>query len=270
MKRSRERGSSTADAVAIQTFAYPDPEALAEAARDLAVASIEKALEERGRACIVLAGGSTPRAAYALMARAIREKRLAVDRILWAFGDERWVPLDDERSNERMARQSLLTPIGAPPKSVLSWGAGSGEPVECARRYDATISRVLQDQGIDLVFLGMGADGHTASLFPDGVVHLGDGPSAPVSPDITGSAAAVRSETAGGWRLTLTPRALNASRLVAFLVEGEAKAAAFSRARAGDPRTPAAWIRAGETRFLVARNALGPENVNYGRDIRHA
>lgn len=256
--------------MAVQTFAYPDAEALAEAACDLAISSIETALEERSRACVVLAGGTTPRQAYVLMARAIQERRLAVDRILWAFGDERWVSVDDERSNERMARQSLLSPIGAPAQSVLSWGAGSGDPVECARRYGAAIGRAREGTGIDLVLLGMGADGHTASLFPDGVAHAVDGTSAPVSADIPGAVAAVRSETAGGWRLTLTPRLLSSARLVAFLVEGAAKAPALARARSGDPRTPAAWVRGKETRFLVARSALGPEYGEYGRDIRHA
>jgi len=254
--------------VTVQTFVYPDAGALAEAACDLAVGKIEEALAARGRACLVLAGGSTPRQAYSLLGREIIRRRLPVDRMTWLFGDERWVPVNDAQSNEGMARETLLGPIGAPEESVISWNAGTGDPVDCARRFAGAAHKAAGTP--DLLLLGMGADGHTASLFPDGVAHLADGGQARVSSDIPGYAAAVHSAAAGGWRLTLTPGALRASRAVAFLVDGALKAAALSRARSADPSTPAAWIRCPQTIYLVTRNALGPESVEYGRDTRHA
>lgn len=256
--------------MAVQTIAYPDAEGLAEGASSLALEKIQEALEERGRACLVLAGGGTPRAAYSLLAREIARRKLAVEKLLWLFGDERWVPVNDPRSNERMARETLLGPIGAPPRTVLSWKAGAGDPVECAGEYAAQVQRVAGDAVPDLLFLGMGADGHTASLFPDGVAHLPGGAKMPVARDIPGRAAAVHAESAGGWRLTLCPGALSSSRVVVFLVDGAEKASALKRALSGDPSTPSAWIRGGETLYLVTRNSLGPESVEYGRDIRHA
>jgi 6-phosphogluconolactonase len=234
------------------------------------MASIDEALRSRGRALIVLAGGNTPRETYRLLARAMAERRVLADRVTWLFGDERWVPVHDPQSNEGMARACLLDPVAAPPDTVISWEAGRGDPVECAARYSAKAREVMGGKEADLVFLGMGADGHTASLFPDATVHLSAGRSVAVGPDIPGFAAAVSSPTARGWRLTLCPGALSAARTVMFLVAGDEKAAALRRARAGDPATPAAWIRGNTTMFLVTRDALGPEAAEFGRDIRHA
>ncbi|HUI71724.1 MAG TPA: 6-phosphogluconolactonase [Spirochaetia bacterium] len=254
----------------VETLAYPDAEALAEAASTLAAHEIETALRERGRAVTILAGGSTPRETYRLLSRGIRSKNMPASALVWLFGDERWVPVTDPQSNERMARESLLDPIHAPAATVISWDAGAGEPVDCAARYAARAQAAMGGQSADLVFLGVGADGHTASLFPDGTAHLTSGSCVEVGPTIPGFAAAVQSRSARGWRLTLCPNVLNSARIVVFLVAGEEKALALQRARAGDPATPAAWIRGRRTVFMVTRDTLGPESPAYGRDIRHA
>jgi len=233
------------------------------------MAGIHEALLNRGRAVIVLAGGNTPRETYRFLARGVAEQKVPADRLVWLFGDERWVPVSDPQSNEGMARACLLDAISAPASTVISWGAGRGEPVDCASRY-ALNAREAMGGPADLVFLGMGADGHTASLFPDATVHLPAGRSVAVGPEIPGFAAAVSSPTARGWRLTLCPEALNAARAVMFLVSGNEKAAALRRARAGDRATPAAWIRGSTTLFMVTRSALGPEAPDFGREIRHA
>ncbi len=255
--------------MSVQTIAYPDPEALAEGACSRAMEKITEALARRGRALIVLSGGSTPRETYRLLGREIRARKVPVEQLLWLLGDERWVAPTAPRSNEAMARETLLDPVGAPSHTVLSWGAGSGDPVECARRYGERLKSLIEDQDPDIVFLGLGADGHTASLFPDGVAHLSEKESLSVGPGIPGLAVAVFAQSAQGWRLTLCPGVLNRGRTVMFLVSGEEKAAALDRTRSGDPATPAAWIRGGETLYLVTRNALGPETVSFGRDIRH-
>jgi len=256
--------------VTVDTLAFADADALAEGACAFAMEKIEEALQARGRALVVLAGGTTPRNTYHLLADALTAKRVPSKRLLWLFGDERWVPVDDPQSNEGMARESLLRPIKAPVSTVISWAAGSGEPVDCAMRYAEKARAAMKDGEFDLVFLGVGADGHTASLFPDGDVHLSAGSSRPVGPDVPGLAAAVSSQSARGWRLTLCPGALNRSRAVVFLVAGEEKAPALRRARAGDPATPAAWIRGRTTVYMATRSALGPEAPDYGREVRHA
>ncbi len=92
----------------------------------------------------------------------------------------------------------------------------------------------------------------------------------PVGPAVPGVAAAVRSQTAGGWRLTLCPLVFRDAAVVAFLVSGGEKVAALARARSGDTATPAGWVRGRATVFLVTRDALGPEAVDFGREVRHA
>jgi 6-phosphogluconolactonase len=135
---------------------HPDAEAAARAAADRVVATIERARGERGIAHIALAGGNTPRRSYEL---------LVADGLDWSsvhlwFGDERCVPPDDPESNYRMVRESLLEPAGNPADQVHRM-KGEIDAEEAVREYAAALPERL-----DLAFLGLGEDGHTASLFP--------------------------------------------------------------------------------------------------------
>ncbi len=239
-----------------------DPSDLADQAGELALDCIRQALDKRGKAAVILAGGNTPRATYAAIAAGMRRLELPLAGISWFFGDERWVSPDDPQSNEGMARASLLGPLGAPEPTIHSWRAGAGDPVDCAAAYGEAARGVVSD----ITLLGLGADGHTASLFPGSRARLPGGIARPVGPDLGGEAAAIEPSGGRGWRLTLCPGILRRSRRVVFLVTGPEKAAAFRRATGGDPSTPAAWIRGGETVFFATREVLD----DGGRDIRHA
>jgi 6-phosphogluconolactonase len=254
----------------VQTIVAEDTHALAEAARDLLGERIAEALAARGAARIILAGGTTPRETYSLLAARIRERGIPARKLAWFFGDERWVSRDDPQSNEGMARAALLQGIGAVEETIHSWKAGSGDPVECARLYGEELGRAPGAAAHDLVILGLGADGHTASLFPGAVAHLPGGARMPVGPDLPAAAAAVEAGAGKGWRLTLSPGMLKKARCVVFLVAGADKSEALRRVRAADPATPGAWIRGESTFYLVTRDAAGPEVPQYGRQIRHA
>jgi 6-phosphogluconolactonase len=256
----------------VQTVVTEDAEGLAEEAASFLVARLEAAVSSRGQARVVLAGGQTPRAAYRLLARKMVDRRVPVDRLSWFFGDERWVTRDNPESNEGMARECLLAPIGAPPECVHSWDAGDGDPVGKSRLYSELVGRAMGNaQSVpDVTVLGLGADGHTASLFPGAMARLPDGARVPVGPGVPSRAAAVEGDGARGWRLTLCPVFLSTSRYVVFLVAGKDKVEALRRARSGDPSTPGAWIRGAATRFIVTREAMGPERPDYGIAIRHA
>jgi 6-phosphogluconolactonase len=187
---------------------------------------------------VALSGGSTPRPAYALAAE-LRPDWSGTE--VW-WGDERCVPPDDERSNFRLAREALLDRLRVPPRAVHRI-QGELEPEEAALRYDQALRGVT----LDLVLLGLGADGHTASLFPHEHA-LEERERLAVAVD--------RPDVA---RVTLTPLPLCAGHHVVFLVVGADKAAAARCAFAGrpDPATPASLIRGERTTAILDREAAG-------------
>jgi 6-phosphogluconolactonase len=254
----------------MQTLVAEDARSLAELASEFLLARISDALSARGNAHVILAGGGTPRETYSLLAAGIFERRIPLSAVGWFLGDERWVPRDDPQSNEGMARAALLSKISAPEKSIHGWNAGTGDPVACARRYADEIAKEMDGSVPDLLILGLGADGHTASLFPGTTAFLPGGERVPVGYDMPGVAAAVDAGAEKGWRLTLCPQFLRTSRSVVFLVAGADKSSALRRVLADDPETPGAWIRGESTCYVATREAAGPERPQYGREIRHA
>lgn len=203
-----------------EVHVLPDAAALAEAgAREFARAASE-AIEGQGVFRVVLAGGSTPRALYARLTRTPARGAIRWDRTRFFFGDERCVPPDHERSNYRMAREALLEPLKVPARHVLRM-KGEEEPARAARACEEAIRRQFSGRParFDLVLLGLGEDGHTASLFP----------STEALAERRRLVAANYVPKFSEWRLTLTFRALNAARRVIFLVSGPKKAAAAAK-----------------------------------------
>jgi 6-phosphogluconolactonase len=249
-----------------ETRVYADAEELAAQAAAFILALMRAALEDGPRALVVLSGGTTPRECYRLLAGLITEAGVPLERLVWAFGDERWVPVSHPDSNEGMARGALLDPIGAPEDTILSWQAGSGDPVERAAQYREKLHPLRPW----VVLQGLGADGHTASLYPGALALLPDGQRVPVSVEIPGESAAVWLPSEGRWRLTLCPAYLNRARTAVFLVTGEAKRASLARALAGDPAVPGSWVRGQETVFLATRDALAGDAPDFPKDVRFA
>jgi 6-phosphogluconolactonase len=207
-----------------------DDVALARAVAESFVAKAAAAIDTRGVFFVALAGGSTPKAAYALLAAEYREA-IAWDGVRFFFGDERCVPPDDDESNYKMARTAMLEPLGIRDERVFRL-RGEDDPPRAAREYAELLVRdVPATHGpptFDLVMLGMGPDGHTASLFP-GTDPLTDAASLVRAPFV---------EKFATYRLTLTPRVLNAARDVDVATAGLAKADALAAVLEGpyDPR----------------------------------
>jgi 6-phosphogluconolactonase len=229
---------------AISPVVVPGPAELAEAAAAWTAERITAAIAERGACYLALAGGETPRRCYERLAQAPYGDRLPWRSVFVYWSDERQVPLDDPASNYAMAKAALLDHVAIPAEQVFPL---VGDPTPALRRIP------VDGQGwprFDIIHLGLGEDGHTASLFPGsdalserralvGAIH--DAPKPP--PD----------------RLTLTLPVLNAARAVLFMVQGASKREALARVLRRDPSLPASRVEPadGELRFIVDRAATG-------------
>ena len=194
---------------------FSSPTALTGAAVTCFVEQAQQAIEERGRFSVALSGGSTPRAIYQELAKPKLQTRLDWGRIHLFWGDERHVPPDHPDSNFKMVRDALLEHISIPDMNIHRVPAELGVQ-KAAVDYDAGLRAFFDGDWpqFDLVFLGMGNDGHTASLFPY---------SSGLNEESRWFIANQVPET-GNWRLTLTKNAINAARRVIILVQGESKA----------------------------------------------
>lgn len=211
----------------------PSAEDLAEAGAEQFREAAGEAIASRGLFRVALSGGSTPRAIHARLVSSPLRGSIAWDRVRFYFGDERCVPPDSERSNYRMARETLFDPLRIAPDRVHRM-LGEDDPKRAAEEY----AKTLESTGgsvLDFAFLGMGPDGHTASLFP-GTRAI----------EARGAVAANWVPAQKEWRITLTLPTLNAARRVVFLVAGQEKAgpatAILTRAR-GYRKYPAALVR---------------------------
>jgi len=198
----------------------PDAPALAAEAARRFVAAAGGAIAARGRFMVALSGGSTPKALFRLLADAPYR-----DEVDWAnvhvfWGDERCVSPDDEQSNYRMATDNLLAHVPIPTEQIYRMRAEDPDPEAAADGYTATLREAFglahgELPRFDLIHLGLGTEGHTASLFP-GSPALGERERLVAAPWV---------EKLNAFRVTLTPPVLNAAREVQFLAAGAEKAA---------------------------------------------
>ena len=198
----------------------------------------QAALAERDQFRIALAGGRTPRPIYTELARIGRE--LPWDRTFFTFGDERCVPPDDEQSNFRMARESLFVLAAVPEKSIARI-RGEIDPQIAAREYQARLDGLAAGRGEviyrhDLILLGIGDDGHTASLFPE-TAALEEKDRKVVANFVS---------KFDSWRITFTLPLINQARHVCFLANANKNAALLEKVLAGEKQFPAARVEPAE------------------------
>jgi 6-phosphogluconolactonase len=223
------------------------PGAVAEAAADRFVEACAAAIDRDGVARVALSGGGTPKAVYPLLVAPPRRDALDWSAVEFFWGDERAVPPDHPESNFGVAWDLLLSQLPAVrPDRVHRMPAEAPDLDAAALSYESELRLAFGARGdeppaFDLVWLGMGPDGHTASLFP-------------------GSAAleeqsrwvvANWAPTQEAWRMTLTFPVLRAARQALFVVTGADKADAFARVRAGDESIPAARVEGDRVSWIV-------------------
>jgi len=218
---------------------FTEYDALSAAAAEIFVRTSVDAIEARGRFLVALSGGSTPSGLYRKLAGEPHRDQIDWQKTLVFWGDERCVPPEDEGSNYFQANESLLSRVPIPRENILRV-KGELVPYEASKAYEQTLNEFaapdLDWPRFDLVLLGMGEDGHTASLFPGSQVNV-TSPTLAVSADYQGRPAA---------RVTLTPVVFNSVRKILFLVTGENKASTVSQVLNGAPmleQLPAQRIR---------------------------
>ncbi len=211
---------------------YPDANSLARAAADHFAAVAASSIAARGHFSVALAGGSTPIPVYKLLVTSESASQLDWSSVHVFWGDERCVPPDHPDSNYGMAREALLDHVPLAAANVHRI-RGEIEPLQAAAEYERTLRQFFSPAHkgapitFDLALLGMGTDGHTASLF------LGS----ELLKEESRWVAAHHADEARGWRITLTPPAINAARHATFLVSGPDKAETL-RSVLTDPRQP--------------------------------
>jgi 6-phosphogluconolactonase len=212
----------------------PDGSDLARAAAERFARAVEQAVTERGQAFVALSGGTTPKQMGAILAREPYRSRIPWDRLHVFWGDERWVPLGSPESNAGEARRGFLDLVPIPPGNVHTWDTAAESPQQAAAVYESVLRDCFSEPSeiprFDLVMLGMGDDGHTASLFPDTDALVADGRLAVAN-------YVPRMDAA---RLTLTAPLLNAGREILFLVGGPGKADTLEVVLEG-PELPASF-----------------------------
>jgi 6-phosphogluconolactonase len=224
-----------------------DADELAETAAGMIVDLATSAVAQRGRFTVALAGGETPRSTYERLARPPLSELMPWARTFVFFGDERGVPPDHRDSNYGMAHRALLSKVPIPPRQVFRIPGESSDPESVAAEYARTLAEEMKVRRgevprLDLVLLGLGIDGHTASLFPG----------SPVLKEVFRTVAAVHAAAAViPQRFTLTFPVLNAAACVTYLVSGGLKAKVVKAALAERTATlPAGMVRPTDGRLI--------------------
>ena len=204
-----------------------------------------KAVAERNEFRIALSGGNTPRPIYKRLA--IIGRDLPWESIRITFGDERCVPPDDSQSNFRMAREALFIPAAVPEKSIMRMH-GEIDPEISAQQYENQLDLLAAQRGEeiyqhDLILLGLGDDGHTASLFP-GTAGLEERERRVIANFVP---------KFSSWRLTFTFPLINHARQVCFLANATKSAELIERVLRGDPQLPASRVEptAGDVTWIL-------------------
>ena len=245
---------------------YPSPRATADAAAQLFASTARAAVAARGQARIAISGGTTPKVMFQLLADPAQTylKTIPWDKLDLFWVDERCVPPTDAESNFRMTKENLLDHIPLP-DSQIHRIEGELDPEQAASRYESTLRNAFKLEGaetptFDLILLGMGDDGHTASLFP----HTAG------LEEITRLVIANHVPQKDTWRVTLTFPVINQGREVAFVIEGPAKARLLNEVLTGpyQPETyPSQLIRPASGRLTFILDTAAANELPTPSDI---
>ncbi len=204
---------------------FQDRADIAKTAANMFVQIAQQAIQESGRFTVSLTGGTSPEALYNLLAVAPYENQIDWSKAFIFWGDERWVPLTDDKSNAKMTNRTLLSKLPVPKDQIFYMWAEGKQPQEYASEYEQQVRRVLgADLSFDLVLLGMGPEGHTASLFPH----------EPVLTEKNKLVDAYFLKSQKMYRITLTAPLINKAKNIVVMLFSEEKADALYQVLEGE------------------------------------
>jgi len=230
---------------------YPDHEQLSRAAAEYFVQQSRKAVAKQGYFSVVLSGGNTPRRTYEILAQPAFQKQIDWNHLFIFWGDERCVPLNSPQSNYHMVQQALLEDVPVPKNQIFPMNCVTNPDI-AAESYEKQIRQFFAGRKpqFDLIFLGLGENGHTASLFPF----------SPVLTEENKWVVLVYLPEQNMYRLTMAPSLLNQGKKIVFIVAGSEKAQVLSKILYGPSnpqKLPAQLIKSihGETIWLLDQDA---------------
>lgn len=232
---------------------YNTTEEINTAAADLFTAAAQDAIAKRGKFTAVLTGGSSPAGIYKLLASDTYKNKIDWSKVYIFWGDERWVPLNDDLSNAKMSYAALLSHVPIPSENIFEMYKDGVTPEDYAVTYEQSIRKILGEEGkFDFIFLGMGDDGHTASLFPGEAVLN----------EQNKWVDAYFLAPQNMHRITLTAPLINKAEKIIVVTFGEKKAHALKEVTKGEYNPslyPTQLIKpvSGELVFLVDKSAAG-------------
>jgi len=204
---------------------YKDPPELCSAAANIFIEMASESVSQKGRFVVALSGGTTPNMMYDVLSKKENAERVEWEKVFIFWGDERYVSPDHADNNSFQARKHLLNNVPIPDQNIFAVPV-TGDPAADAAHYEHTIRAIYRDEppAFDLVFLGMGEEAHTASIFPGSAL-------------LTEAHALVREvyvEVKQMQRISFTPVLINAAEQVIFMICGSSKAAAFKQVIQGE------------------------------------
>lgn len=231
---------------------FDKKEELVAYAADQFISLAEAAIKENGKFVVALTGGSSPIAIHKLLASVEYQTKIDWNKVYVFWGDERWVPLNDDKSNAKMGLETLLNHVNIPKENIFPMYKDGVKPEEYAAEYEQIIKKIVPTGAFDLIQLGMGDDAHTASLFPrEKIIH-----------EQQKWVDAYYLAPQSMYRITLTAPLINLAKNVHFIVFGENKAPALNKVLHGDfdpEKYPSQLIKPahGELVFLTDTAAAG-------------
>lgn len=229
---------------------WKDPEAMSLAAAYFFVAACHQAIAKQGRFAVALSGGNTPRRCYEILASSEFSRNIPWKKVFFFWSDERFVIHSSPESNYNMAKKSLLDHIDIPPKNIFAVPV-TGDPEQCARQYESAIRKFFNNKPaiFDWVLLGTGADGHTASLFPN----------TPVLIENKRLVRQVWLKEKQAWRITFTYPLINRARQIILLAAGKEKRSVINTVFSKPVKRlyPVQYVNAEKSLWLIDKMAAG-------------